>query len=341
MSRRSNLFVYFIINAIGVASLSCKTTGEMTELDNFNRNYSYGVRDKRAFIPFVEAKSARKNLDFLRDQLKKDPHNFNLIINIAEYLYASGDLNGAEYYSSRALQIDFRATVPKILLAHIAFLRGHDQKAKGIIDVISEKNSNSVPSEVLNLAGCLALQRGDEAEAIQIFNKAIEKDSNNIGPSINLGLLFLRQQNPEEAEALFRDVLKKIPDNADIRMHLAISLAMQGELDEAKEHYQLISKKFQRNPIYIFNIAVLKRREGDLDGAIADLRKYLKSTRRSKQEEEVVYSLLADLQRQKNNTDDPGRTTGKSRRTRTDEDRERAAADYIMSGSVGAFQDGK
>jgi Flp pilus assembly protein TadD len=307
--------------------------------------FAHGINDLRAMVKVSEVKGLKKTIANLKAKLKRSPNNLELITSLSTTLLASGDLNGAELMARKALDIDFRNKDNKIVLAQAAYLKGQDKVAEGIIQgILNDKTFES--SEAFNLTGCIRLNDNDVNGAIVLFNKAIEKNPDNVAALTNLGIVHLRRQNPAEAQEKFKEALKKLPDNPDILMHLGITYAVQGQFEKAEEQYDKVAKAYKTSPILVFNMAILKKRQGRYSEALADLKRYVKLTQGHQVPGEVVVGLMADLTRQL--------ATGETRISDAEIDElveksqekkpakkrsEKSSGGYTMTGNVGVISD--
>lgn len=71
------------------------------------------------------------------------------------------------------------------------------------------------------MAKCLA-KTGDKEGAVQLLQKAIEKDSKNVEARIQLGVLYHSQQKLREAYREWQEALALDPDNKSAQMYLSM-----------------------------------------------------------------------------------------------------------------------
>jgi tetratricopeptide (TPR) repeat protein len=125
-------------------------------------------------------------------------------------------------------------------------------------DEEKDKNQESKeedPSEVLNLLGTLSLDlraniktlQGEDAEALQLFQKAIEKEK-ELGYSEpphfyrpeqeSLGYAYLRSKQWEKARDAFGQALRERPKSGHALYGIAQSYALAGDVPKATQAYQ-------------------------------------------------------------------------------------------------------
>jgi Tfp pilus assembly protein PilF len=84
--------------------------------------------------------------------------------------------------------------------------------------------------------GNLAVNQGDDEQAIAVYEKSIAIDDRFYPAKVNLAILYNRQGKNREAEKLLREVVEREPELYEVSYSLGLLLAeMQQYLDA--EHY--------------------------------------------------------------------------------------------------------
>lgn len=88
-----------------------------------------------------------------------------------------------------------------------------------------------------NNLGCAVLARGDTAQALQYFSKAlaIRKDATSY---LNMGCVFTQQGSPDKAVPYLQQAVKLRPDHAMSFVHLGTALAAQGSNAQAVAEFR-------------------------------------------------------------------------------------------------------
>ena len=123
----------------------------------------------------------------------------------------------------------------------------------------------------LRRAGNQASTLGRWREAIDLANKAIERDPLRPGSYSNLGLWLLAVNRDTEAEAAFRKTLELDPDGASQHLFLGRALLLQGKTDAALQEMQQETDEGWRLSGLSLAFHALGRR-GESDAALAALK---------------------------------------------------------------------
>jgi tetratricopeptide (TPR) repeat protein len=126
-----------------------------------------------------------------------------------------------------------------------------------------------------NLGYALAA-KGQTAEAIEHYQKALEINSDYAIADVNLGKIFLNEGRLDKAGEYFQQSVKINPDSAEVHNDLGILFAAQGRITEAAEHYQ---QAIQLNPDFAEvynNLAILCASQGRFVEAVQCYQKALK-----------------------------------------------------------------
>jgi Tfp pilus assembly protein PilF len=114
-------------------------------------------------------------------------------------------------------------------------------------------------------------QRGDFAQAEQLYRQVLEADPRNFDALHLLGVLASQQGNNELAVDLLTQAEQRQPDNPVLHYNLGVIRKAQGLLAQAAEHYR---RAIQLKPDYVEafgNLGEVLRAQGLLDAAQASL----------------------------------------------------------------------
>jgi TolB-like protein len=123
----------------------------------------------------------------------------------------------------------------------------------------------------LRRAGLQAATLGRWNEAIDLTNKAIERDPLRPGSYSNLGFMLLATNRDTEAEAAFRKALELDPDGASWHYGIGQALLLQGKTDAALLEMQQETEEIWRLSGLPLVFHALGRR-GESDAALAALK---------------------------------------------------------------------
>jgi predicted TPR repeat methyltransferase len=125
-------------------------------------------------------------------------------------------------------------------------------------------------------------------EAIQYYNKAIEKQPAYIDAYYNLGLSLMKLQRSSEAIVIYQNLLKQDPDHFAARFQLGCSLMNNQQLPEAVQEFLIIE---HNHPFHLetqANLATCYLKIGTLDKATTH---YLKALDINPQDTEILFNL--------------------------------------------------
>ena len=143
-------------------------------------------------------------------------------------------------------------------------------------------------TQIFNLEAQTLIDLGYHAEALQLFNTAIEANPDDLDLRYNRGLFAAEQGNIELAEQDFRHILKDRPEHADTLNALGYTLADQ--TDRFEEAYTYIFKAYQLkpdNPAILDSMGWVYYRLGDYKQAL----NYLQQAAESNNDAEIAAHL--------------------------------------------------
>lgn len=136
--------------------------------------------------------------------------------------------------------------------------------------------------------------KGQYAKALEMFNRAIEVDSNNVNARFNRGV-NLMNSNPLQATKDFEIVLKYSTDkakNMSVKESLSICYSRTNRNDLAlKTLNDLIDNDGNQNPQNILNRGILKQNANNMKDAIADYQKVLQLQPNNERAKQLLKAL--------------------------------------------------
>lgn len=115
---------------------------------------------------------------------------------------------------------------------------------------------------------------GQEREARQAYEAALELDPRLVSARINLGRLLHAAHAVPEAEALYRTALEHEPRNALAAFNLGVALEDQSKIDAAIEAYRRVVAIDADYADAHFNLSRLLEARGDRQGALRHLSRF-------------------------------------------------------------------
>ena len=177
------------------------------------------------------------------------------------------------------VQPDYQEVIGYVTEAYIdefklgiqAFNRGREDDAAYAEAVQYFKNTSMIrPDSVdpyLNQAYAL-LQSGNQAEAIEPFEKAIELGDVDVETYTYLSNLYQAENRGEDAIALLEKAKDMNPENAEVRSQLLNAYISAGQMDRAMQDYSDAVSNEPDNKLYRYNYGTLLLEAEEYDKAI-------------------------------------------------------------------------
>ncbi len=233
----------------------------------------------RFFLERRGQKDLERAVEYFRRSLERDPGYApswaGLSLAYARqadlgYVPAADGFRRARDAAEKALALD-----PQLADAHLAmgWIYGkYDWDwAAADASILRALELEPGSAEVLRLAGVQAHTLGRWNEAIDLANKAIERDPLRPNSYSYLGNVFLAVERDTEAEAAYRKALELDPDGAFRHYALGRALFLQGKTDVALQEMQQETEEGWRLSGLPLAFHALGRR-GESDAALAALK---------------------------------------------------------------------
>ena len=232
----------------------------------------------RFFLDRRNRKDLERAVEYFRRSLERDPGYAPAWAGLSQtnarqadngFVPAADGYRRAREAAEKALALD-----PQLADAHLAmgWIQSSYDWDWAAADASFRKALDLEPgsAQALRQAGVLASTLGRWSEAIDLTNKAIERDPLRPASYNNLGLALLAVNRGAEAEAEFRRALELNPDGAYWHLALGRALLLQGSADAALQEMQQETEEVWR----LFGLALAFHalgRRGESDAVLADL----------------------------------------------------------------------
>jgi tetratricopeptide (TPR) repeat protein len=134
---------------------------------------------------------------------------------------------------------------------------------------------DSSHAEALNNLGAALLHLGRYDEADRYFREAMAINPNYSDPHSNLGNLLRQKSNLSDSEALLRRALKLRPNNIDARINLGLTLVLRRRLRDARACFAKALKTAPRNVHALFGMGQIAMVEGRFEEAETTYRRII------------------------------------------------------------------
>ncbi|WP_457653488.1 tetratricopeptide repeat protein [Rhodocaloribacter sp.] len=157
-----------------------------------------------------------------------------------------------------------------------AFNRGRDNDAEfnnaalyfKVASVIAPDSTGPYVNEAFAL-----MNAGREADAIEPFEKALEKGDTDPDTYTFLANLYLMNDRAADAVTLLEEATSRYPGNAELEAQLLNAYTLAGMMDRALEKYREAVEKDPNNKVYQYNYGSLLLEQERYDEAIEHLKK--------------------------------------------------------------------
>jgi rhomboid protease GluP len=145
-------------------------------------------------------------------------------------LLSAGDYQTATWFFRKATETDDKFSRPVINQARIALMLGDDAKALSLADKVLEKNASCC--EALTIRGMVLTIREQREKALIEFQKCIKKDPKYAEPYAMSGINYKHMGNHKKAEAYLSKALELYPDHVPWRIELAKVFLSAGDMEK-------------------------------------------------------------------------------------------------------------
>ena len=150
-------------------------------------------------------------------------------------------------------------------------------------------------AEAHTLLGSELFAKGEAGEAIRHLREALRTKPDLAKAHSNLGLVLASLGEVDEAIRHYREALRYEPDSAETHSNLGVELTNQGKLDEAVRHFQDALKYKPRYADAHSNLGLVLSSQGKPDEAIRHFRRALEI---NPEAADVHFNLGVTLQKQ-------------------------------------------
>ncbi len=110
-----------------------------------------------------------------------------------------------------------------------------DQAKDAYREILSQHTDHA---QSIQLLGVIALQEGDQAEAIRLISKAIEFAPNAIDFRNNLGLAWIAKQQYSQAIKVYQEAITLAPQMTELHFNLGVAYQATGAMEMASASYR-------------------------------------------------------------------------------------------------------
>lgn len=246
---------------------------------------------------YKQNNNMKKALEYYKNAIALNPHDFMLIFNTANDLYNNGFNEEAITYYDRALKI--KSDVEQVYFNKGIVFTQLNEHAKAADCFMQAISTNPHYDRAYVHAGNAFEKCDKHAEAIAIYKRGLEIDSNNADLHFRLGSVYKHKDQFEEAIQEMRTATEKNKDNLVYKLELANTLHLIDGSEEAAKLYQTILESNPKNHHVLYNLGYTVKKMGYIDEALEIYNKVLEMEpdyALARFSRSLIYLILGDWQ---------------------------------------------
>ncbi len=212
--------------------------------------------------------------------------------NLSTAYHFKNDLENAEKYSIKAIELYPEYLDPYEMLSIIYFLRKdnnnfthYTQRFLELLRTIEEEPSTAltIPYNTLNNAWLahtrMAInnyEQGNEKEGLQSLKNAINCADNVWEPYLAIGKYFLEHNNLNMAERFLSDGIRKDPKNKEMQYYLADTYEKSGASDKAIVLFRKILEDYADETLAQYRLGLLLVKDNQFNEAISSFKSVIR-----------------------------------------------------------------
>ena len=232
--------------------------------------------------------------------IESEPNNEGLWLSVAGIRLMERKFEEAESALVKALEIEPESAQAYLMRGQIAINRGQEAEAIRLYKQAADMDPGTVGPGAYNALGIVHLVYGRFEEARQAFNDAIRLDSLNGAAHDGLANILIHEGKSEEAMRELQIALRFDPNQKRALATLASLLSQQGEQDQALNVAEKALKVAPKFATLHNNLGLIYRRKNQLDLA----EKHYKLAIEYEPHQDEPYINLAQLYRRQGKEDE-------------------------------------
>jgi tetratricopeptide (TPR) repeat protein len=222
-------------------------------LENLNINgddsWEYYYLEGKFFYALNEKNKAAANL---KEALKRNPKNIDILILIGEISQQIGLIDDALRYYLALLKIDNNNAKAYENLGLLYYKSNNKKKAYQLF-----KKANSIKPnnpQILKMMGLIDLESGNYRSSIKYLEHAVKLDPKGVDNLVFLGFNYEKLEKFDQAENTYLKAISLTRENPEPFIHLANLYSTQNSHDKAFQILSEADKKFPENEKILFNL---------------------------------------------------------------------------------------
>ncbi len=168
-----------------------------------------------------------------------------------------------------------------------------DQAKKVLVTAQEQHPQQAIPFAALTQ---IYLTQGDVTNALEVLNKQLQLQPDNLPALINRGAIEMRMQNYDAARKAFDRVLQMQPDSSVALLNRALVNLHSGQLEAARRDYEAVRALSPNAYQVYYGLAEIDSRQKKNDEAVRHYREYLNYAPRGTEEYQSVRNRIKELE---------------------------------------------
>ena len=243
-------------------------------------------------LDFFKNNDYENALKNLKNVLKEDGNNQNIINNIALCEMRLGQYDKAEEDFVKAINLDKETPQPYLNLAELYFIKKEMLKAIELL----QRASSIMPDNIAILHYLARIYIEDKRfeEAVDTLNIILDMSPENIDAYWDLGMIYFDTGEYEIASKNFENVLEKVQNNPVIFYQTALSYEMQNNIDKAISNHLKAITVNEKFPLSYKKLGMLYMARNDFESAKEYFEDYMQFDI-TDEEKNIISKVLVNL----------------------------------------------
>ncbi|MFC2087491.1 tetratricopeptide repeat protein [Bacteroidota bacterium] len=176
---------------------------------------------------------------------------------IGQYYHRNGELDKAEQYYRKSLEIDNYTNAARVNLAFILNSQQKNDEAMKLLQKVIEQEPGY--DQAYYLLGLLYAEINKQDSAAYFLSQSIEINASNLRAYYNLGLLYQQLGKSKEAENTFKKGLVQFPESEELLYALAYFYSTTSQIEKSIKTTEKLLSLYPQNPDYQQFYSIIKQ----------------------------------------------------------------------------------
>lgn len=236
-----------------------------------------------ANLTMAQSKTPEKDLSESVSVMKRSWQGFGFSEGQAAIISSLYFIGTADYGKAEKCSETIKnSEIGSFLIAESVFRRGNFKKANRLFEKVSDKYPEN--SLALLRIGTILMMQDNYEKAEEVLNRAAALDKENVDVQLQLGRLYvLRGDSPAKALTSLRSAFSGYQESTELNYEIGGIYYEKGSFKEAEYFFDRAVKLGGREEKYRIALAKAMYYQGKNDLALKEIRRVLKSSKRSQE----------------------------------------------------------